>query len=142
VQEPVAAWPKISRELIDKHPLKPKEIVDVVLKAWDDIFDSSFGPKPFKIGVDIFPKPQIMAFLLHELIPLEFAERYKGKWRIDKSGDEKDLVYIPDDQFSVEIKTSSSDSKIFGNRSYAQKSETVKKKMPVISYLTGNSQVI
>lgn len=128
VEEPVSEWPSISQRLIEKHPLKPNEIVEVVLKAWEDIFESSFGVKPFRIGVDIFPKPQIMAFLLHELIPLEFAERYKGVWRIDKSGNEKDLVYIPDDQYSVEIKTSSSDGKIFGNRSYAQKSDTVKKK--------------
>jgi hypothetical protein len=128
VKEPIAGWPAISKRLLDEHPLKPKEIVEVVLKAWEDIFDSSFGPKPFKIGVDIFPKPQIMAFLLHELIPLEFSERYKGKWRVDKSGDEKDLVYISDDQYSVEIKTSSSDGKIFGNRSYAQKGKAAKKK--------------
>ncbi len=128
VREPIAAWPSISQSLIDKHPLKSTEIVEVVLKAWEDIFQSSFGVKPFKIGVEIFPKPQVMAFLLHELIPLEFAERHAGVWRIDKSGNEKDLVYIPDDQYSVEIKTSSSDGKIFGNRSYAQKSEAVKKK--------------
>lgn len=33
---------------------------------------------------------------------------------------DKDLVYIPDPSLSVELKTSSHASQIFGNRSYAQ----------------------
>lgn len=113
-------WPVITKQLLDEHPLRANEIVDVVLQAWKDIFDSKLGPKEFKIGRDIFPKPQIMAFLLHELIPLEFASRYPKKWRRDLSGADKDLVYISNDRFSVEIKTSSSARGIFGNRSYAQ----------------------
>lgn len=62
-----------TKEIISAHPLKAAELVEVVTRAWSDIFDSSFGPKGFKIGKDIFPKPQIMGFLLHELIPLELA---------------------------------------------------------------------
>jgi hypothetical protein len=34
--------------------------------------------------------------------------------------DEKDIVHIPDAYFSVEIKTSSHKSQVFGNRSYRQ----------------------
>lgn len=120
-------WNKITNKLIASHPLSKKEIVEVTLKAWNDIFESRIGSKPFKIGIDIFPKPQIMAFLLHELIPLEFSERYKGIWRTEESAKDKDLVYIPNNNFSIEIKTSSSTGKIYGNRSYAQEAESSKK---------------
>jgi hypothetical protein len=77
--------------------------------------------------VDLFPRPQIMAYFLHELIPLEFSDRYPGIWRREETSDEKDLVYIPDQWFSVEIKTSSSNGRIFGNRSYTQETQTIKK---------------
>ncbi len=61
-----------------------------------------------------------MAFFLHELIPLEFSVRYPALWRGEQAKGDKDIVYIPDDSSSVEIKTSSHASQIFGNRSYAQ----------------------
>jgi hypothetical protein len=123
----VNAWEKRTRELILDHPLDTAEIYEVVLKVWNDIFNSGIGSKPFKIGQDLFPRPQIMAYFLHELIPLEFARRYPGIWRREETADEKDLVYITDPKYSIEIKTSSSAKSIFGNRSYAQKAENPKK---------------
>ena len=68
-----------------------------------------------------------MAYFLHELIPLEFSSRYPGVWRREETADEKDLVYIPDPNYSIEIKTSSSAKRIFGNRSYTQEAENSKK---------------
>jgi len=124
---PPEKWAARTLELIKRYPLKREEITEVVLQAWKDIFDSRLGPKGFQIGKDIFPQPQIMAFLLHELIPLEFATRHPQEWRRDLSGADKDVVYIPDDRFSLEIKTSSSANGIFGNRSYAQPTQTDKK---------------
>ena len=38
----------------------------------------------------------------------------------DESGDEKDIVCVNNDNFSIEIKTSSNKNRIFANRSYAQ----------------------
>ena len=113
-------WESITKQLIKKHPLEPKEIVDVVLTSWKTILESGFGRKGFKIGVDIFPKPQIMGFFLHELVPLELAARYPKAWRGETQASDKDIVYIPDDSFSIEVKTSSNPNRIFGNRSYAQ----------------------
>lgn len=115
-------WPRITRKLLEQHPLPASEIVDVVLGTWDSIFASTIGSKGFRIGVDIFPKPQIMGFFLHELIPLEFATRYPDVWRAEISTGEKDLIYVPSGFYSIELKTSSSARHIFGNRSYAQKS--------------------
>jgi len=124
---PVEKWKTITKKLIEEHPLSTEEIVDVVMSAWKSIFDSSMGTKGFKIGKDIFPKPQIMGFLLHELIPLELQVRYPDKWHGDKSTSEKDLVYEPNDCYSIEVKTSSNPAHIYGNRSYAQASTDEKK---------------
>lgn len=120
-------WENITRELISKHPLPLKEIVDVVLSSWQTILETGLGKKGFKIGIDIFPKPQIMGFFLHELIPLELSARYPKKWRGEKKSSDKDIVYIPDDFFSIEVKTSSNPNRIFGNRSYAQDTTNDKK---------------
>ncbi|HPJ81976.1 MAG TPA: ScaI family restriction endonuclease [Saccharofermentans sp.] len=123
----VGCWKEKTQELIKMHPLSDKDIVDVVLSSWKSIFDSQFGTAGFKIGVDIFPKPQILGFLLHELIPLELGSRFPTQWRGDEVSSEKDLVYIPNKKYSIELKTSSNPRHIYGNRSYAQKSTRGKK---------------
>lgn len=124
---PVSGWLKITEKLIEEFPLSTDELVEVVLASWNSIFDSSFGTKGFRIGVDIFPKPQIMGFLLHELIPLELAARYPKEWRGEKNAGDKDIVCIKNDLYSVEVKTSSNKEHIFGNRSYAQETSKDKK---------------
>ncbi len=124
--QPVEHWAEITRSLIERHPLSSEELVTIVLKSWDVMFESTIGTR--KIGVHIFPKPQIMGFFLNELVAAELEERYTGLWRGDLSADEKDLVYLLDDFFSIEMKTSSSSKQIFGNRSYAQKGDSKKAK--------------
>jgi hypothetical protein len=125
-------WKNKTLELINIHPINPNEMYEIVQKVWSDIFKSGIGSKPFNIGVDLFPRPQIMAYLLHELIPLELAYRYPELWRREETVDEKDLVYIPDPNYSIEIKCSSSKNNIFGNRSYTQ--ETLKYKKSKSGY--------
>lgn len=120
-------WAAITDKVVASHPLKSDEIVDIVFEAWRSIFTSAIGTHGFKIGKDIFPKPQIMGALLHELIPLEVAARYPKMWRGEKAADDKDIVFIPDDSFSIELKTSSHRDQIFGNRSYAQEAQNDKK---------------
>ena len=117
----------VTQELIDNHPLTENELVDVVLTSWNSIFASRFGTAAFKIGKQIIPKPQIMGFLLHELIPLELESRHSGEWKVDKHINDKDCVCTSDNYFSFEIKTSSNPNKIFGNRSYAQASSNGRK---------------
>ena len=121
------SWLDVTHKLIDKHPLKASELVEVVMATWESIFDTKMGTRAFHIGKDIFPKPQIMGFLLHELIPLELAARYPKMWRGDTSAADKDIVYIPDDNYSIEVKTSSNPNHIYGNRSYAQAATKNKK---------------
>lgn len=124
---PSTLWPRVTRKLVKAHPLSKSELVEVVLASWDSILATDLGAKGFRIGRDIFPKPQIIGFFLHELIPLELSARYPKTWRGDKIASEKDIVYIPNDYYSIEIKTSSDPSHIFGNRSYAQTSTKGKK---------------
>ncbi len=126
---PVEEWPLITGQLLEKFPLKMEELVQIVLASWEDIFKSEIGANHYKIGVDVFPQPQIMGFLLHELIPLNLAASHQNLWRRGATANEFDAHYIPDSSLSFEIKTSSSKGNIFGNRSYAKISEnTVKRR--------------
>jgi hypothetical protein len=120
-------WSLKTDALIADYPLAMEELVDVVRVSWEGVFASRIGTKGFRIGEHIFPKPQIVAFFLHELIPLELTSRYPGVWRGEESAADKDVVYVPDSAFSMEIKTSSHASQIFGNRSFAQQGSAGKK---------------
>ena len=123
---PVDRWRAKTQELVTAHPLDPREIVDVVLGSWDAILTTRIGDRA-QIGVHIRPRPQVMGTFLHEIIPLEYGDRYPGVWRREETPDEKDLVYVPDGRLSIEIKTSSSRYQVFGNRSYAQAGSSTRK---------------
>jgi len=114
-------------DFLAKYPLTKKVMVEVTLASWESIFETGIGKEGFKIGKDIFPSPQIMGFLLHEIIPLKLHAEYPNQWIKDKKVSEKDLIYVPDITYSMEIKTSSHPNQIFGNRSYAQPCENSKK---------------
>ena len=113
-------WQSITKKLIEDPPLPMNEVRDVVLDSWNNIFHSKIGEKPYLIGKDIEPKPQILGFFLHELISLELERRYPNVWVRERNAKDKDVVYLPNELFSIEIKTSSNPRSIFGNRSYAQ----------------------
>jgi hypothetical protein len=137
---PVERWLVSTQKLLADYPVQQKELVEVVLDEWDSIFESRVGKLGLRIGEHIFPKPQIMGDYLHELIPYDLQTRYPGQWRRDSTGADKDLVYVPDDYWSTEIKTSSHTSQVFGNRSYGQPSLEDKKYKKYKSgfYLTVN----
>lgn len=122
-------WKSITEKLIREHPLTKEELVESVLLSWDAIFNTYIG-QVLKIGRDIKPSPQILGNYLHELIPIYFERKYPNQWKKDSSKMDKDLVCIKDDNYSIEIKTSSSKNSIFGNRSYGIQSnkENTKKK--------------
>lgn len=124
---PVNEWEAKTKEIIRHHPLDTSQLYALVLRTWDEIFESRIGAKPFQIGIDLFPQPQIMGFFLHELIPLQLELAFPGIWRRNRAAGEKDLLYTPDDTYSVEIKTSSSARSIYGNRSYAQAGQSSRK---------------
>ena len=115
----VSEWQSITKSLVHNHPLDEKEIVGIVLEAWDRILITKIGGE-LQIGIDIFPSPQILGNYLHELIPVILNRKYPQLWRKEHTKGDKDMVYIPDDKFSIEIKTSSNANNIYGNRSYGQ----------------------
>lgn len=120
-------WALITESLVREHPLSKYNIAKIIHRAWNDIFETSIGSNGLKIGEHIFPKPQVIGALLHELIPAEITAIAPSEWRGESRADDKDIVYIPDDFYSIELKTSSNDTQIFGNRSYAQKPTDGKK---------------
>lgn len=120
-------WKSITEQLIKEHPLDENFIVDMVLIAWSNIFETSIGRHGLQIGEQIFPKPQVIGALMHELIPAEIAAVYPNDWRREENAGDKDIVYIPNDFYSIELKTSSNPTRIFGNRSYAQQPSQGKK---------------
>ena len=115
----VTEWKRITAELVENYPLSIEDIIIVVLEAWDGILKTKIAGE-LQIGVDIFPSPQIMGNYLHELIPIILERKYPGVWSRDRKKGDKDLVYLLDDRFSTEIKTSSSPNNIYGNASYGQ----------------------
>jgi hypothetical protein len=123
----VSKWRAISEKLLTTFPLPMEEIVSIVKESWEAIFLSELGPSKYKIGVHLFPQPQIMGFLLHELIGLELQRRHPDKWRRGITKEEPDVICLKDDRYSFEIKTSSSPRSIFGNRSSAHVSRTSRK---------------
>lgn len=127
----------VTRDLLDLQPMSGPELIDAVISSWGDIFRSQIGVA--RIGVDIQPAPQIMGYLLHELIPLTISKT-NSDWRRDGSTNEKDLVYIPNEEYSIEIKTSSDKGKIWGNRSFGQDTDDVSKKAKSGYYCAVNFQ--
>jgi hypothetical protein len=117
--KPESEWKRITKDLVKRYPLSINDIVEAVLKAWEGILSTKIAGE-LQIGIDILPSPQIMGNYLHELIPIMLERKYPGKWSRDIKKDDKDLVYLLDDSFSTEIKTSSNPNNIYGNASYGQ----------------------
>jgi hypothetical protein len=82
----------------------------------------------------------VVGYFFEVLLARELQGR-DSRWRGSQSTDEKDLVYLPDPSFSVEIKTSGQVGfKVYGNRSYGQKtaSNLLVKKEKSGFYITVN----
>lgn len=124
----VSDWKALTGSLLNSFPLKMENIAQIVLESWEDIFKTTVGAQKYKLGVEILPQPQIMGFLLHELIPLNLASRYPDNWRRGMASTEFDVYCIFDERYSFEIKTSSDPKGVFGNRSYTQISSDVSKR--------------
>lgn len=123
---PVNNWKNVTENLIKKYPVSTDYLVSVVLRSWDDILKTKIAGK-LSIAKDVQPKPQIMGFLLHEVIEFTMQADYPQLWRREQDASDKDVVCLKDDIYSLEIKTSSDKKHIFGNRSYAQETSSSKK---------------
>src|SRR5580692_3217702 len=98
----VSKWSKTTEKLLAAYPLPMPELVKIVLASWEDIFHSRIGSRNYQIGRDIWPEPEIMGFLLHELVPLNLAATYPGKWQRCQVAGQCDALYLPNDDWSFE----------------------------------------
>ncbi|MBB3963691.1 ScaI family restriction endonuclease [Rhizobium metallidurans] len=119
---PREEWPEITRRLVDVFPLQPDQLLQFVDSAWSNLFNSSFGESGLKIGTDILLPAQATGVLLERLIAVEMQKSLEG-WRGGRTKTEKDIICETDLKFSFEIKTSSSRSGLYGNRSTGHRAE-------------------
>jgi len=139
---PVSAWAKITQKLLALHPLTPDLILEVAVASWDALWSTRVGAGQTAISLNELSVPAtVVGYFFEVLFAKEMERRFPAKWRGCQQGGEKDLVYLPDPDDSVEIKASGQlGLKVFGNRSYGQKvqNQALAKKEKSGFYITVN----
>lgn len=122
--QPTAKWLKITEKLVAAHPLTADVILSSSLSAWDTLWRTKVGLGRTAVKlVDLSVPSTVVGYFFEVLLARELETRFPGKWRGSHSKGEKDLVHLPDPSLSVEVKTSGQRGyRVYGNRSYAQKS--------------------
>ncbi len=140
--KPESSWLGTTQQLISSHPLKSPELLDAATTAWATLWQTTVGTGAISVRLsDLRVPATIVGYFFEVLLARELERRAPTSWRGNLSKEDKDLVYIPDPAFSVEIKTSGQAGfKVFGNRSYGQKSGTdlIPKKEKSGFYITVN----
>lgn len=118
-------WINVTRQLVDQHPLKTEEILDIALTSWNAVWSTQIGTGAAKLALkDVNPPATVIGYFFEKLFAKELATRYPKVWRGEGGGAEKDLHCISNVAFSTEIKASGQlGLKIYGNRSYGQQVE-------------------
>lgn len=142
LNKPASAWPRVTKKLLAQHPLTPKLILEVATQSWEALWSTRVGAAQTAIDLNKLNVPAtVVGYFFEVLFAKEMERRFSGRWRGCQQGDEKDLVYVPDPDYSVEIKTSGQlGLKVFGNRSYGQKvqNQPLAKKEKSGFYITVN----
>lgn len=139
LNHPEEKWMNITQDLVNNFPLSKEEIVKTVLDAWEDFYSSSFGNGNLTIGKDIFLPAQATGVILEKLIASILENKYPDTWKGGYKKVDKDIISLQDDLYSFEIKTSSSLSGLYGNRSTGYRSDNSRKSRTgyylVVNYL-------
>ena len=106
-------WKSITADLLDKNPLNIEEIVEITLDAWERIFQSEICD--LKIGKDIYPNPQMMGYFIETIIASHLSKKYPDIWKHGREKTEKDIVCLTNQDYSIEVKSSSSSKKLSPN---------------------------
>lgn len=119
---PEEQWRSKTRELIENHPLEIKTIRCAALDSWITLWSTTIGTGELSVKLDELDVPAIVVGYFFEKLFVKYLEtNYPKLWRGSRSKNEKDIVYIPDNDLSIELKTSGQRvDKIFGNRSYGK----------------------
>jgi hypothetical protein len=141
-KRPKSVWLDITKQLVDRHPLKPAVLLELATTTWNTLWQSTVGEGALAVRLAELRVPAtVIGYFFEVLLARDLARRQPGVWRGNQSKEEKDLEYVPDPALSVEIKTSGQAGfKVYGNRSYGQKStsELGAKKEKSGFYLTVN----
>lgn len=122
---PITDWPEITTALVAEHPLNLDIIRDVALTTWEVLWQTRIGEGETIIRLDEIDVPAtVVGYFFEKLFARELQRRFPQEWHGSRRKDEKDLVYIPNQRFSIEMKSSGQlGIKIFGNRSYNQQTQ-------------------
>ncbi|MEA5571217.1 ScaI family restriction endonuclease [Calothrix sp. UHCC 0171] len=135
-------WLAKTQDLVDQHPLDFETIRRVALKCWDTLWSTKIGEGELSISLWELDVPAIViGYFFEKLFAKELETEHPCIWRGGKSKDDKDIVYIPNNFYSIEIKSSGQlGVKVFGNRSYGQNVENseLEKKEKSGYYITVN----
>lgn len=119
-------WKNITIDLVDKYPLSLNEILEISLVAWSKLWSTKVG-QTIEINEVELPAP-VVGYFFQKLFAHELSKRYPIKWRGESDKADKDIVNLENNYFSTEMKSSGQlGYKVFGNRSYCQKSDTPSK---------------
>ncbi len=120
--KPKTEWLSVTEELVKKYPLSTDEILEISLLAWSKLWTTKVGNTIELSEVEL--PAIVVGYFFQKLFSLELATRYPGKWRGEQNKEDKDIVYIDDENFSTEMKSSGQMKyEIFGNRSYNKESQ-------------------
>lgn len=122
---PTEQWSAKTKELVASHPLKLDVIRNVAIASWGILWQTKIGEGERAIRLDEIELPAtVIGYFFEKLFARELESRFPTVWRGGQSKDEKDIVCIANPSFSIEMKASGQlGTKIFGNRSYGQKTE-------------------
>ncbi|MCF4968822.1 ScaI family restriction endonuclease [Nostoc sp. CMAA1605] len=139
---PEEEWLMKTQHLVESHPLDFETIKAVSLKCWKTLWSTTVGEDKLAINLSELDIPAtIVGYFFEKLFAKELELINPKIWRGGRSKEEKDIVYIPDNSYSLEIKSSGQmGDKIFGNRSYGQSVENIEleKKEKSGYYITVN----
>jgi ScaI restriction endonuclease len=139
---PRREWLSMTERLVAKHPLGLDLILESSLSAWASLWQTTVGAEETSVSLaDLDVPATVIGYFFEVLLARELSHRCTGKWRGGQTKGEKDLVYIPNSEYSIEVKTSGQPGyRIYGNRSYGQRarSTSVAQKEKSGYYLAAN----
>lgn len=119
-------WLGVTGGLLREFPLTQDQLVNLVLRSWEQIYESSFGSGKLRVGSDIFLPAQATGVILEKLIAVDLG-RQGDFWRGGAAKHEKDIVCVSDLRYSFEVKTSSTPKGVYGNRSTGHRGQSRRK---------------
>lgn len=109
------------RDCIERYPLNPSQnniILQYALDSWAHVWNTTIGNTPLRLSV-LNPSATVIGYFFEKVFAYNLAQAFPLEWRGGINKEDKDIVCIPHNNFSIEIKTSGQlGTKIYGNRSY------------------------